>query len=603
MSRTTRSRTFRAKLWIALAMSSLAAQLLTGGALSLSGLVRFSPEGTFFHLGIVLASSVLLATVAGLFARRSLQRQTEALKAAVCRIRQERDFSIEVERLSDDELGDLADTFNAMLETLAGRDRQMAEHRAALERKLEDEKRMWEWRDRAIRQILDALEVGLVQLDRKGVPGPLRSAQFDRWFGAPEPGQALGHVLGRVCPEFERMFDAQWSQLVEGFLPLALNLTRLPVEFSTHSGRHYAITYKPLGEAPERLDRLLVLITDVTERVELHKSDSTQLQLVSLLERIASTPGGFTAFFRETVATLERLMAPSTRELGAIVEDMRTLQASLGLLGLKPLAQAIEVMADSCVERGEAPSPEDRAALRETWQVFSERARAFLGESTRSVTVDRGALERLVLEIQARPGDAPLRQLASRLMYEPIGPKLSAIGEQARELADQLGRGPMVIDVQANGVVAPPNLDWLWQMLPQVVVSSVDHALPATSASSERSPGKLRIAAIEHASGLVIEIEDDGRGIDWDKVRARAERLGLPATTHEQLVAALFAERESEAAAPMQMSGEDLGLAAFQAVCDAHGARIGVESVPGKGTLVRVVVSNDNASEPRARIA
>ncbi|MEY4510661.1 MAG: chemotaxis protein cheA [Pseudomonadota bacterium] len=176
------------------------------------------------------------------------------------------------------------------------------------------------------------------------------------------------------------------------------------------------------------------------------------------------------------------------------------------------------------------------------------------------------------------------------------------MGERARALALRLGKGPVQVEVDAEGVVAPSHLGWLWRVLPLVVANSVDHGLDEASerlAHGKPSEGKLRISASEQLSSLIIEVEDDGRGVDWERVRARAERLGLPARTHEELVSALFADELSSKERVDNVSGRGVGLAAVEAACQQHGARIGVVSERGKGTLFRFVVDSDNDTGAR----
>jgi hypothetical protein len=87
---------------------------------------------------------------------------------------------------------------------------------------------------------------------------------------------------------------------------------------------------------------------------------------------------------------------------------------------------------------------------------------------------------------------------------------------------------------------------------------------------------------------LLLEVCDDGRGVDWDGLRRRANSLGLPAVTESDLVEAMFIDGVSTRAEASLVSGHGVGLAAVrQAVVDLGGA-VKVVSQPRLGTRNQV---------------
>ncbi|HEU4533412.1 MAG TPA: ATP-binding protein, partial [Polyangiaceae bacterium] len=85
---------------------------------------------------------------------------------------------------------------------------------------------------------------------------------------------------------------------------------------------------------------------------------------------------------------------------------------------------------------------------------------------------------------------------------------------------------------------------------------------------------------------FVLEVADDGRGVDWARVAAKAADLGLPFETEAERVAALFADGLSTKDVATEVSGRGVGLAAVWAACKALGGRARVDSWPGAGTRV-----------------
>jgi chemotaxis protein histidine kinase CheA len=82
----------------------------------------------------------------------------------------------------------------------------------------------------------------------------------------------------------------------------------------------------------------------------------------------------------------------------------------------------------------------------------------------------------------------------------------------------------------------------------------------------------------------VFEIADDGRGIGWDAVRAKAIVAGLPAATDEDLQRALFTDGISTADTVSETSGRGIGLAAVQSAVVTAGGRLQIVSELGRGT-------------------
>jgi len=71
---------------------------------------------------------------------------------------------------------------------------------------------------------------------------------------------------------------------------------------------------------------------------------------------------------------------------------------------------------------------------------------------------------------------------------------------------------------------------------------------------------QLRLGCSTSGTDCVIEVADDGRGIDWERVRAKAKEHGLPHTTREELVNALFADGLSTRDEASDTSGRGLGM-------------------------------------------
>jgi len=167
------------------------------------------------------------------------------------------------------------------------------------------------------------------------------------------------------------------------------------------------------------------------------------------------------------------------------------------------------------------------------------------------------------------------------------------LGRYAAALAGRLGKGEIEVEIQAHGVrLAPKAWAGFWTDLVHVVRNAVDHGLE-TPAERERAGKagrpKLRFSTAVLQRKLVVEVEDDGRGVHWEAVKNAAVKLGLPIATEEDLVRAMFASGVSTSAEVTTISGRGIGLSAVRRQVDDLGGYISVVSKPKQGTCFHFI--------------
>jgi signal transduction histidine kinase len=187
------------------------------------------------------------------------------------------------------------------------------------------------------------------------------------------------------------------------------------------------------------------------------------------------------------------------------------------------------------------------------------------------------------------PSDAS--HAVERLLLEPLTRPLARLGEHACALSRRLGKGEPVLAYAAGGLLADSQRGHaLFTALVHVVRNAVDHGLetPEERASLGKGPPVLSFSARVTGGELFVEIEDDGRGVDWERVRALAEARGLPAASSADLVDALFAPALSTRDRVTATSGRGIGLDAVRTEVERLSGRVEVASMRGRGTLFRV---------------
>jgi two-component system chemotaxis sensor kinase CheA len=227
-----------------------------------------------------------------------------------------------------------------------------------------------------------------------------------------------------------------------------------------------------------------------------------------------------------------------------------------------------------------------REALRSRWLAFTQRLRELLGErETRSIEVHDDEYEMLQGALQEGVPRAEIAQMIANWKLQRVDLRLERFAVQTRSIAHRLGKGTATVVVDCDrelrvrrDVMAP-----FWSAFIHVVRNAADHGLVPPG---ERNgvPGTIRLAARRTAESLVIEVADDGRGIDWEAVARGAASRGLPHQTREDLVSALFAEDFTTLAEATATSGRGIGLGVVRRACQTLGGSARVDSRAGKGT-------------------
>ena len=139
----------------------------------------------------------------------------------------------------------------------------------------------------------------------------------------------------------------------------------------------------------------------------------------------------------------------------------------------------------------------------------------------------------------------------------------------------------------------------LFEPLLHVLRNALDHGVetPRERAAVGKAPSAtIAIRAYRTGDRVVVEVQDDGRGIDLARVREAALSRGLlapdmlEAMADSEVIGLIFAPGFSTAGSVTTLSGRGVGMDAVRSAIERLGGRVEVESEPGAGTLVRFVL-------------
>jgi two-component system chemotaxis sensor kinase CheA len=209
---------------------------------------------------------------------------------------------------------------------------------------------------------------------------------------------------------------------------------------------------------------------------------------------------------------------------------------------------------------------------------------------TATLREQHALFERLATELQnavLRIRVLPLRSVFRRF------PRL------VREIAGSVGKTVRLITEGESTEADTTIVDALFEPLLHVLRNAVDHGIesPERRASAGKpAMGTLILRARRDADTVKIEVEDDGGGIDVDRVRAVARARGivtaesLTAMTDAEALGLVFAAGFSTASTVSNLSGRGVGMDSVRTAVERLGGQVTLESQPGIGTRVGLVL-------------
>lgn len=200
------------------------------------------------------------------------------------------------------------------------------------------------------------------------------------------------------------------------------------------------------------------------------------------------------------------------------------------------------------------------------------------------------------LQFQARVLDE-LHKSVLKIRMVPVGQLFRRFPRVIRDVAKQCGKDVALEVAGQHTDLDKGILDALAEPLTHIVRNAVDHGIePAEErlAASKPARGTISLNAFHQGTQVVIEIRDDGRGIDIARLRRHAAETGLvKAADADRLSDAdalnlVFEPGFSTAREVTEVSGRGVGMDVVRSVMDRLKGSVQIVSRPGKGTTIQL---------------
>jgi len=198
------------------------------------------------------------------------------------------------------------------------------------------------------------------------------------------------------------------------------------------------------------------------------------------------------------------------------------------------------------------------------------------------VAVGLDDLEHLTREIQ---------DSVMAIRAQPVRSVFQRMPRLVREIAAATGKQVRLVTEGEGTEVDKTVIERLSDPITHMLRNAVDHGLETPDeriAAGKPAEGTVKMAALHRSGRIVIEVADDGKGINRPRVRDIAVSKGLIAPdavlSDDEIDNLIFLPGFSTAAAVSNISGRGVGMDVVKRSIQALGGRISISSVPGKGS-------------------
>ena len=304
--------------------------------------------------------------------------------------------------------------------------------------------------------------------------------------------------------------------------------------------------------------------------------------------------------------------------------DGCAVETSANVLGACPAAPPPVAAAVPSVPAGvpAAPPAAAKPAPASAAPAEAKKPQAAKKEAMQSLRVDAAKLDDLVnLVGELVIAQARLTQLASGLAHPaltsvaeeierlsnelrdntlgirmlPIGTTFSRFRRLVRDLSSEMSKSIELVTEGGETELDKTVIEQLNDPLVHLLRNSIDHGIepPAERLAAGKPETGTIVLSAEHAGGeVVLSILDDGRGMNPDRIRAKAEEKGLIASdvrlTESEIYNLVFLPGFSTAEKITNVSGRGVGMDVVKRSMDALRGKIDIQSTFGKGSRITI---------------
>jgi two-component system chemotaxis sensor kinase CheA len=478
-------------------------------------------------------------------------------------------------------------------------------------------------------ELFDNMRQGVLAFDGEGlVEGP-SSAQAHRIFAQRElTGRNVAELLfaddftlAGERDNFSLWLEAVFTTEVSHWDELSEMAPHKVVRHSgTENEQHLLLEFRPVATQDGAVRRVMLLVTDETERVKLERAakarDDAHRREIHELRRLVAGGAHLLLRFLETARArfaelsealhLDGTATPHETEVSVAFQHVHTVRGearTFQLSSLESLCHKLEEQLAPLRAVGPAHKAADdtfRSAMKEdvarALNLLDDAERHLIelspiGEAVLDqITVQKSHLEEAVtLAQQETAKGSPLARAMERLAARPFGESTQQLIDAVPMWAKRESKRVHLELVGRDALVPRRVSRVLGAALTHLVRNAIAHGVELPHEREQLgkpAEATVRLACGSVGEAVVITVEDDGRGIDEEAVRRRAESLGL--RSDRSIEDLLFEPGLSTSSDVSEIAGRGMGMSAARRDLAMVGYQVRVHSTNGRGTRIEI---------------
>lgn len=261
-------------------------------------------------------------------------------------------------------------------------------------------------------------------------------------------------------------------------------------------------------------------------------------------------------------------------------------------------ATARQAKSDAASKKSGSHSDSIRVSVAKVEELINLVGELVIANSMVQQAFASGRDDRSLLEEALAGMERTTRQLQEEVMgvrMMPIANVFRRFPRIVRDLASQLGKSVHIEMTGEDTELDKQVIEEIADPLTHLVRNAVDHGLESPAerlAAGKPEEGRIDLRAYHEGGNVIVEIADDGRGIDPVRVRQKALALGLisadEALTDEQSFQLIMKPGFSTAEKITDVSGRGVGMDVVKRNVEALNGNVSISSARGKGSCFRI---------------
>ncbi len=469
--------------------------------------------------------------------------------------------------------------------------------------------------NRLMTALLNSLEQGFFVFNSDGLVLEVCSKAAIDMLQSPPQGRFIWDVLSLPQHQIEglkRWMLTLFSEMLpfEDLAPLGPNKLLTKNDDQNQNEKHIKLEYYPLRKG-QSLDAVVVVATDITRLIAAETAaaqDRAHAQMILSLIKYKRQALSFMSEAQQLMNLVQTLFKTNELKADELFISLHTIKGGAASFSIESISSQAHHCEDLLTTWRMEPSPKNTENLKlacesmiNKWQVFAESSEAILGQwqkhSSRMVEIATDQL----LQFENKLNESNLKkEFSQQFLMSPIVDFFTQYDEVTQSVAEREGKSLAAISFQGGDLrILPEPYESLFATFIHAFRNAVDHGLetPSERQANGKDPiGKIHVefsrTTEAQKSFLQIAIQDDGRGISSERIKAKLleKNIDCANESEHQIIQHVFDSEFSTKDQATDISGRGVGMDAIQKSAIKLGGSAEVFSSPGAGTKLIVKV-------------